>query len=726
MRIVFFDIDNTIIDNHSIRHKAMAPALECLELGKTKEELMPLYEKVVECGFIFELMELTNFIHIWNSHDLYAVIKILYSQNETDYKRLCMSKDDQAVFIKKIEELKKAFSDAHLDRTSFDRDVYEDFKKNVLKEPDVRRFLQMVKKIRNRPEIKKAFKIFRSSLRLVPAPGFIHLLHQLIKSGFNVYFVSEGIEKIQRQKLKKLRLLKLFKQRLITTDAAADTKAWIQIKKMRLRCEKRLQSVNLSDLNRKNLTQKQKILRFTETLLEAYSAKSNPFFYARVIHAVKQNQKAPLHRLKSFAYIPLTWWYMKPPIQIAVIGDRYDKDILPLIQLSGKNRIISILYNQGKYKRTFPRENHISETSDVPPDFIVEDFKAVKDILFDSSLWLSRELVPYSDIIPADTGDNNNPLLLKSFYSIRFSPVKKIMNIAAKQQEIKNIGNSVYQQESKKYYLELREIHSAAFINDKERIYAEKYEKRYDNGNYKGIKNLYTFVNIIVTLLKNNEKVKGIDYGCGSHYLVHDLHIRYKWDVKGFDLDKYAIQMAKKNYSESKANYVFLNLLDNMLPVKDSSQDFVFCNAVIQHFDNIELSFCLQDISRVLKPGGMFILIFKWNIKNWHSFEEKYNNKVNVLDHKEGKIEIEDKKMKQTLAELPGQKKKTINPKYFSGMRLFHFFSIDYILKAAKHYHFNVKDKVNIPGGDIGVKGIFTYQSGKGIPTCTIIFQKKK
>ncbi|MBN2536567.1 MAG: class I SAM-dependent methyltransferase [Spirochaetales bacterium] len=724
MNVVFFDIDNTIIDNRSIRNKAAALAMECLELQKTAGEFLPLYEKVVEYGHFFELAGLTNFIHIWNSHDLYAVMKILHTQNEANYKQLSFCKNDQAVYIKKIDELQTAFSGLRLDQPSFDREMYQRFKNKVTEDPDIQKFMVMVKKVKRQPDIKKAYRVFQSSLRFVPVSGFTDLLHKLTKHGFHVYFVSEGIEKIQGQKLKQLGLSRFYRQRLLTTGAAVNNKTGEHIRKMIDRYEKRLRDTNSSDSKKFAYIQRIKTLSYAEKLFASYGDKSNPFFYARVIHAVKQDHKRPLNRFTQFAYIPVTRWHAGPPLRIAMIGDRYEKDIHPLLELSGKNVIISILLNRGKYKKAFPREFSFPGNKDIQPDFIAEDFKAVEDILFDPAVWHSRKPVPYSDIIPVDTQENIQ--FLKNSFTKKFPHIKKIINILVKQREANQIGHSLYQKESQDFYLELRKIHSAVFTFDEKRVYAEKHEKRYFNGNYRGINNLYTFVNIMVSLLKDKEKVRGIDYGCGSHYLVHDLSTRYGWDISGFDSDKYAIQIAKENYTESAARYIFLDLLSAMLPVNDASQDFVFCNAVIQHFDNIELDFSLQDISRVLKPGGLFMLIFKRNIKDWESFKKKYNMNVIILDYREGKIEIEDRKIKQIINELPGQKRTEISPKYLSGLRLFHFFSIAYILKAANVYQLKVKNTITIPGDDHDVKGIITYQSGKGIPNSMIIFQKKK
>ena len=107
----------------------------------------------------------------------------------------------------------------------------------------------------------------------------------------------------------------------------------------------------------------------------------------------------------------------------------------------------------------------------------------------------------------------------------------------------------------------------------------------------------------------------GVDYGCGSHYFVDDMQWQYGWDVIGYDVDEVAIEDAREKYPNSKDRYQVLDLLREKMPLPDSSQDFVFCNAVIQHFDDRETEWALTDIARVLTPGGILLLIFKRKVE---------------------------------------------------------------------------------------------------------------
>ena len=75
-----------------------------------------------------------------------------------------------------------------------------------------------------------------------------------------------------------------------------------------------------------------------------------------------------------------------------------------------------------------------------------------------------------------------------------------------------DIGQSVYQNESRKFYTLLRDVHTKMFSFNPQRIEAEKTKKRYFNGNVEGINNLYTFINILNYLMENKTEVKGVDY----------------------------------------------------------------------------------------------------------------------------------------------------------------------------------------------------------------------
>lgn len=286
-----------------------------------------------------------------------------------------------------------------------------------------------------------------------------------------------------------------------------------------------------------------------------------------------------------------------------------------------------------------------------------------------------------------------------------------------------NMGDSIYQVECKRYYHALRKIHSAVFTSDPKRVKAEKHDERYSDCNVEGIKNLYSLIEMLALLLKDEATVKGIDYGCGTHYLVSDLSDTYGWDVSGFDIDEKAINEARNLYARSSGKYVVLDLLKETLPVADESQDFVFCNAVIQHFSTTEALHAFKDIYRVLKKDGIFLVIFKRKIHDWKKYTKQTGINVNILNEDEGMIEIEDEAMRDALHKLTKGERDRIEPHYLTGMRLLHFFSIEEIADLLESIGIKISNDIELPNGQ-HTHGVITYKSGKNIPTAAVYLVK--
>jgi len=285
------------------------------------------------------------------------------------------------------------------------------------------------------------------------------------------------------------------------------------------------------------------------------------------------------------------------------------------------------------------------------------------------------------------------------------------------------IGNSIYQRESKNYYALLRDIHTQKFTFNPKRIEAERTKKRYFNGNVEGINNLYTFIDLLCNLLKDKNNVNGVDYGCGNHFFISDLRRAYGWDVVGYDSDEAAIESAKIEYPDSKDSYIYLDLLKNRIPLPDESQDFVFCNAVIQHFSDAEADYAFNDISRILKPGGIFVLIFKRNIDNWSEYSKKTGLEAKVLDEREGRIKIEDKSMRVALHKLSIEEMTDWGSDIIQGLRIFHFFSIEKVMAMLKFKNLKILTDFEFNNKKME-KAIFKYNSGKEIPTAALFFRK--
>lgn len=99
-----------------------------------------------------------------------------------------------------------------------------------------------------------------------------------------------------------------------------------------------------------------------------------------------------------------------------------------------------------------------------------------------------------------------------------------------------------------------------------------------------------------------------LDLGCGQGYYTNSIQeLLPNCDIIGIDLSKEAIKTAAKG--NKKVQYLIANSFD--LPIMDSSMDC--CT-------NIFTPIAVEEIKRVLKPGGKFILV---SPDIYHLFELK-------------------------------------------------------------------------------------------------------
>ena len=105
---------------------------------------------------------------------------------------------------------------------------------------------------------------------------------------------------------------------------------------------------------------------------------------------------------------------------------------------------------------------------------------------------------------------------------------------------------------------------------------------------------------------------RGLDAGCGAG--ARDVYFYWQngYDIYGVDAVDENILEARRLHPEI-ADRVEVADLRKALDHPDGSFDFVLCNAVIQHIDpDVALGTTVPELVRVLKPGGILQLMFKY------------------------------------------------------------------------------------------------------------------
>lgn len=110
--------------------------------------------------------------------------------------------------------------------------------------------------------------------------------------------------------------------------------------------------------------------------------------------------------------------------------------------------------------------------------------------------------------------------------------------------------------------------------------------------------------------LHEYENFKGkrvLDIGCGNGYVLNHYSMNGAITT-GIDLTWTGVNLSKKRFEMENTNGSFLNANGETLPFKNDSFDCVCSMGVLHHTpDTIK---ALDEIFRVLKPGGRLILMF--------------------------------------------------------------------------------------------------------------------
>ena len=181
---------------------------------------------------------------------------------------------------------------------------------------------------------------------------------------------------------------------------------------------------------------------------------------------------------------------------------------------------------------------------------------------------------------------------------------------------------------------------------------------------------------------KNGDMI--LDLGCGNGRLI-ELFYDKKVGYTGLDSSEKLIDIAKKRHPQEK--FIIAPTLN--LPFPDNYFDKVYCLAVFFHIPSEEFRIqFLNEIKRILKPGGLLILTV-WNL--WYL----WFHPLLWLRHRRSRkyfILI----LKYTLLKIVGRSKMDFKDIFMpwkdTDQRYVHCFSKNELKKITKKAGFNIKE----------------------------------
>jgi ubiquinone/menaquinone biosynthesis C-methylase UbiE len=107
----------------------------------------------------------------------------------------------------------------------------------------------------------------------------------------------------------------------------------------------------------------------------------------------------------------------------------------------------------------------------------------------------------------------------------------------------------------------------------------------------------------IISKIDNNKRI--LDFGCGPGI----MSVFFNNNYVGVDIDKTRIQIATEMYPDKTFKQIgFLSNEKNAIPYPNNYFDIILLNDCVHHINNIEMSYIIRELFRVLQVGGFIII----------------------------------------------------------------------------------------------------------------------
>lgn len=372
-RVVAFDLDNTLLDpTGEAYEQTVAEFLSHVPTGMPPDESVARFEEVRALGHAMERNGLQNPIHERAHPDGLAVFLLLFCADESAQKELGITPSNQPAdraFMAELLEIDRAIRRGPLDdRLEAEKRLWK------LSAADNRswEFFANVRRIAREPRVQELCERYCKIKARAPIPLLAPLMKKLRGRGFAPVVITEGRDDVQREKLERLGLDEVFGGRVLISETAGLVDEDFALDKA---IAELLSSwVKGSDVDDERL----RMLWAYRCVIDEWSHKSS-WFFARCLHALRSCVECPDGALMMHRVMARDMWDFEP-LRFVMVGDRYDTDVAPVIDLLGKGRAFTVRLRAGKYGREHPEDGLPEERR---PDHTFTDFDSLATFLTD-------------------------------------------------------------------------------------------------------------------------------------------------------------------------------------------------------------------------------------------------------------------------------------------------------------------------------------------------------
>ncbi len=349
--VIAFDIDNTLTDpDGSGDWRTTAKFLASHDLGLNMGEAHEAFESIRARGAVLERIGLANPRHERGCADGLAALCLMHCTNPNLQAELGINADDQSTHrgtFTKLSDLERATREGDFD----DRlDAECRIRGFAATDPRIARSRDEVLRISRHPTLRTWASAYEAIENEEPASDVRRLLENLMSRGATPIVITEGREEVQMRKIRRLRVADIFTGRVLITETAAKLPGIHELES----AIGGLMDRRIHSLCSPAESDELQLLWYFRCVVEEWATKS-ALFYARCLHAVHQNPNDPQSALAKLAVVPAEQWERRP-LRFVMVGDRYDKDVLPLIELLGCDVGMTVRLRAGKYAAWHPED----------------------------------------------------------------------------------------------------------------------------------------------------------------------------------------------------------------------------------------------------------------------------------------------------------------------------------------------------------------------------------
>lgn len=338
--IIAFDLDNTLLDPTGARYDAVTSEfLARYDLGLGAESVGDAYERVRRWGPMLARLGFANVLHDRGHVDGLAALALLFATRSDLLANLGDSPTRREAFIALLDDL-DGIARGTRRGSPQDRLGAERLLRLKLSSQDASALRSAVNEASKQLVLREWSATHNAIEDDHPVDDVYPMLRDLIGRGAICVVISQGQSTFQRQKLQRLGIARLLSgQTLITQDA----RRIAGYDALDVRIDALLACDDSSDeLNN---------LWVYRCLLDVWGSKSR-WFYARCLHALHGGRGNVEKRVATLTTVSHNDWTTSPP-RLVMIGDRYEKDIRPVIDLLGFGVAMTAHLCAGKYNEDF-------------------------------------------------------------------------------------------------------------------------------------------------------------------------------------------------------------------------------------------------------------------------------------------------------------------------------------------------------------------------------------